>query len=68
MCIVFDISSFYELHKRKLTPIFASFIVYQVEVLTGDKRGAGTDAHVFVTLFGASGQTPRVQLINRSVM
>ena len=41
------------------------FLVYEVEVYTGDKRGSGTDAHVFVTIFGDNGQTPRVQLVNR---
>ena len=41
--------------------------VYVIEVYTGDKAGAGTDAHVFVTLFGKGGQTPKTQLISRSV-
>ena len=48
---------------EKIEPFFVS--VYEVGVYTGDKRGAGTDAHVFVTIFGDHGQTPRVQLINR---
>ena len=39
--------------------------VYVIEVYTGDKAGAGTDAHVFVTLFGKRGQTPKTQLISR---
>ena len=33
---------------------------------TGDVRGAGTDAHVFVELFGKRGQTPKIQLIKRN--
>jgi hypothetical protein len=41
------------------------FAVYVIEVETGDKPGAGTDAHVFVTLFGKKGKTPKTQLINR---
>eukprot|EP00795_Rhopilema_esculentum_P013094 gene13095-3880_t len=56
--------------KRVLKPASsgsAERIIYEVGVYTGDKRGAGTDAHVFVTIFGDHGQTPRVQLINRSV-
>eukprot|EP00794_Sanderia_malayensis_P016965 gene16965-18674_t len=56
--------------KRLLKPAVSGTqerIVYEIEVLTGDKRGAGTDAHVFVTIFGDHGQTPTVQLINRSV-
>ena len=28
----------------------------------GDKRGAGTDANVFVTLRGAKGKTPKLHL------
>ena len=42
-------------------------LVYAVEVLTGDVRGAGTDAHVFVTIYGDRGNTGRVQLVNRLV-
>ena len=48
--------------------IFAELIslsVYEVEVLTGDVRGAGTDAHVFITIYGERGNTGRVQLVNR---
>ncbi|KAK3743619.1 hypothetical protein QZH41_017695 [Actinostola sp. cb2023] len=40
--------------------------VYVIEVETGDKAGAGTDAHVFITLFGKNGKTPKTQLINRN--
>ena len=39
--------------------------VYVIEVYTGDKAGAGTDAHVFVTLYGKRGQAPKTQLISR---
>eukprot|EP00111_Clytia_hemisphaerica_P004632 TCONS_00013294-protein len=42
-------------------------VVYEVEVLTGDVRGAGTDAHVFITIYGERGNTGRVQLVNRNV-
>ena len=34
-------------------------------MLTGDLRGAGTDAHVFITIYGDRGNTGRVQLVNR---
>lgn len=44
------------------------FTVYVVEVYTGNKAGAGTDAHVFVTLFGKRGQTPKTQLISKYVL
>ena len=46
---------------------FFFWTVYVIEVYTGDKAGAGTDAHVFVTLFGKRGQTPKTQLISRLV-
>ena len=45
--------------------VFFYLTVYVIEVYTGDKAGAGTDAHVFVTLFGKRGQTPKTQLISK---
>uniref|UniRef100_A0A3B3ZLT1 PLAT domain-containing protein n=1 Tax=Periophthalmus magnuspinnatus TaxID=409849 RepID=A0A3B3ZLT1_9GOBI len=36
--------------------------VYEVVAVTGDVKGAGTDANVFVTLFGEFGVTPKVHL------
>jgi len=38
---------------------------YEVVTVTGNARGAGTDANVFITMFGKTGQTPRLAL-NRS--
>ena len=35
---------------------------YSFEVVTGDTRGAGTDANVFVTLNGSSGSTAKLHL------
>ncbi|XP_071008463.1 lipoxygenase homology domain-containing protein 1 [Oncorhynchus clarkii lewisi] len=46
-----------EYHKKK---------VYEVVTVTGDVRGAGTDANVFVTLFGDFGITPKVHLASKS--
>ncbi|KAJ8261234.1 hypothetical protein COCON_G00169570 [Conger conger] len=46
-----------EYHKKK---------VYEVVTITGDVRGAGTDANVFVTLFGDYGTTPKVHLASKS--
>ena len=43
-------------------------VVYEVSVITGDVKGAGTDAHVFITMHGDRGTTPRVQLINRCLL
>lgn len=57
------------LHIRLIFALLHLFsTVYEIQVITGDKRGAGTDAHVFVTIFGDHGQTPRVQLINRYIL
>ncbi|XP_065818145.1 lipoxygenase homology domain-containing protein 1 [Labrus bergylta] len=46
-----------EYHKKK---------VYEVVTITGDVAGAGTDANVFVTLFGEYGITPKVHLASKS--
>ena len=32
-------------------------VPYEVQVFTGDKRGAGTDANVFLNIFGERGDT-----------
>ncbi|XP_035234693.1 lipoxygenase homology domain-containing protein 1 isoform X2 [Anguilla anguilla] len=40
--------------------------VYEVVTITGDVRGAGTDANVFVTLFGDYGITPKVHLASNT--
>lgn len=42
-----------------------NFPVYEVVTITGDERGAGTDANVFVTLFGDYGNTPKVHLASK---
>ncbi|KAF7667477.1 hypothetical protein LDENG_00061370 [Lucifuga dentata] len=46
-----------EYHKKK---------VYEVVTITGDERGAGTDANVFVTLFGEYGICPKMHLASKS--
>uniref|UniRef100_A0A452T4T2 Lipoxygenase homology domains 1 n=1 Tax=Ursus maritimus TaxID=29073 RepID=A0A452T4T2_URSMA len=40
--------------------------VYEVVTATGDVRGAGTDANVFITLFGENGLSPKLHLTSRS--
>ncbi|XP_036889676.1 lipoxygenase homology domain-containing protein 1 isoform X1 [Sturnira hondurensis] len=40
--------------------------VYEVVVATGDVRCAGTDANVFITMFGENGLTPKLQLTSKS--
>ena len=37
--------------------MFFTVIQYVAEVYTGDKRGAGTDANVFLNIFGEQGDT-----------
>ncbi len=37
---------------------------YKIYVTTSDKRGAGTDANVFVILYGEDDETGRYSLIN----
>uniref|UniRef100_A0A8B9DTI0 Lipoxygenase homology domains 1 n=1 Tax=Anser cygnoides TaxID=8845 RepID=A0A8B9DTI0_ANSCY len=41
-------------------------VIYEVVTVTGDVRGAGTDANVFVTLFGEHGITPKTHLTSKS--
>ncbi|CAF3234025.1 unnamed protein product [Rotaria socialis] len=40
--------------------------LYKVTVFTGNKSGAGTDADVFITLFGNQGQTGQTKLDNKT--
>eukprot|EP01123_Difflugia_compressa_P005057 TRINITY_DN1661_c0_g1_i1.p1 TRINITY_DN1661_c0_g1~~TRINITY_DN1661_c0_g1_i1.p1 ORF type:complete len:960 (-),score=248.52 TRINITY_DN1661_c0_g1_i1:25-2904(-) len=40
----------------------APMVSYKVSVTTGDRRGAGTDANVFITLFGSEGDSGERQL------
>jgi len=37
-------------------------IAYEAKIITGDVMEAGTDAHVFITVFGAKGSTPKIDL------
>nr|XP_055024965.1 lipoxygenase homology domain-containing protein 1 isoform X1 [Misgurnus anguillicaudatus] len=46
-----------EYHKKK---------VYEVVTITGDVNGAGTDANVFITLFGDYGITPKLHLASKN--
>lgn len=39
--------------------------VYEVVTITGEVAGAGTDANIFVTLFGEYGITPKVHLASK---
>ena len=46
--------------------ILSSISEYEVVVVTGDARGAGTDANVSVTIFGKQGQTEKMILKSSS--
>ncbi|KAK3093954.1 hypothetical protein FSP39_022228 [Pinctada imbricata] len=39
---------------------------YEIEVITGKKKLAGTDAKVYLTMFGANGPTKKILLADRS--
>jgi len=41
---------------------YAPLIKYKIEVTTGDRRGAGTDANVFVTVYGENGDSGQRKL------
>ncbi|XP_048241483.1 lipoxygenase homology domain-containing protein 1-like isoform X2 [Haliotis rufescens] len=47
---------------RQLFPQVASKTEYEIVTVTGDKRGAGTDANVFVKIFGKTGATGKFHL------
>lgn len=53
-------------NKKNLTDLFFVYLIAEVEyivrVFTGDKRFAGTDANVFVNLYGVKGDTGERQL------
>ena len=39
---------------------------FKVRVETGDKKGAGTEARVFITLFGSKGKTAKKRIFKFS--
>ncbi|XP_062503862.1 lipoxygenase homology domain-containing protein 1-like isoform X2 [Corticium candelabrum] len=54
---------------RDLAPIVRSATkrqktIYEIHVNTGDVRGGGTDANIFLTVFGEHGSTPKTKLEN----
>ena len=55
---------------RELTPIRGkklSKTKYEVIAITGDRVGAGTDANVFITIYGTRGQTEKTSLQSKTV-
>jgi hypothetical protein len=55
------------------SPVERAIIAYEVRVVTGNERGAGTDANVSLTIIGQNGDTgkralkkPRVNLFERN--
>ncbi|GFN87704.1 fibronectin type iii domain-containing protein 1 [Plakobranchus ocellatus] len=51
---------------RELWPAQSSKTEYEVVTVTGERRGAGTNAKVFMSLFGKSGSSGKVHLTNTS--
>jgi lipoxygenase homology domain-containing protein 1 len=41
-------------------------VVYEVKVVTGDRRGAGTDANVSIMLYGENGNSERPKVLQSS--
>ena len=41
-------------------------VPYEVTVYTGDVRGAGTNANVFLVMYGENGKSDRFDLRNKS--
>ena len=41
-------------------------IAYEITVFTGAERSAGTDANVFLQIYGVDGKTEETQLRNRT--
>ena len=47
-----------------LNVFFFISVPYKVQVITGTQQGAGTDANVFLKIFGANGETTEKKLSN----
>lgn len=46
--------------------LFLLEIPYEITVWTGDVRGAGTDANVFIQMYGESGKSEEYKLRNKT--
>ena len=53
-----------EISKKSCTHCAA--IPYEVTIWTGDVKGAGTDANVFLQMYGENGKTDEVLLRNKT--
>jgi hypothetical protein len=51
---------------KTIVNIFVLVIPYEITVFTGDKPGAGTDAKVFIQMYGLNGKTEEIFLRNKS--
>ncbi len=51
---------------KTIVNIFVLVIPYEITVFTGDKLGAGTDANVFIQMYGLNGKTEEIFLRNKS--
>ena len=52
-------------HSFNVSMIFLSVIRYEVTVITGDLWNAGTDANVYITIYGDRGDTGVRQLFSK---
>lgn len=64
---LFFLYCFFLFFQDALCDLFFFFClsVYEVVTVSGDVKGAGTDANVFVTLFGDFGVSPKVHLASK---
>lgn len=59
----FECSKFIESFTSKAQSLVP--VKYEAIVITGDEKGAGTDANVFITIFGSNGDSGRRQLCQK---
>ena len=51
-----------KLHMCTFSACLGSKASYEIDTFTGNKFGAGTDARVFITLFGEKGRSKETEL------
>lgn len=56
----------FKLYINNLSRLFFQAVPYIIKTKTGDKRGAGTDANVFIQFYGTEGKSEECQLRTKS--
>ncbi len=56
----------FKLNISNLSCLFFQAVPYIIKTKTGDKRGAGTDANVFIQFYGTEGKSEECQLRTKS--